>query len=317
MRYRQLGRWGLRVSELALGGWTTYGGSVRDEKLVRRIMLRAYEAGVNYFDIADVYSRGEAERLMGRVLAELPRHTLVVATKVFFPMSEDPNDRGLGRKHVHESIDRSLERLGMDYVDLYFAHRHDPEVPLEEVVRAFSDLVDRGKALYWGTSEWPVDAVERALVIARERGWHPPVVEQPEYSLVRRRVEGDLFPLVDRFGLGVVVWSPLGQGLLTGKYDAGMPDGSRFVRLPQFTRRLWTEEKRRRVLAMQEVAVDSGLSRAQLALCWVLSRRQVSSAILGATSLEQLEENLEAAEVVLDPALLERLDELFGRFGSE
>jgi voltage-dependent potassium channel beta subunit len=316
VRYRQLGRWGLRVSELALGGWTTFGGSVRDEQLIRRIMLRAYEAGVDYFDIADVYAHGEAERLMGRVLAELPRHTLVVATKVFFPMSEDPNDRGLGRKHVHESIDRSLQRLGMDYVDLYFAHRHDPEVPLEEVVRAFSDLVDRGKVLYWGTSEWPVDAVERAVVIAREGGWHPPVVEQPEYSLVRRRVEADLFPLVERFGLGVVVWSPLGQGLLTGKYDAGILDGSRFDRLPQFTRRLWTEENRRRVLAMQDVAVESGLTRAQLALSWVLSRRQVSSAILGATSMEQLEENLEAAEAVVDPALMERLDELFAGGGE-
>lgn len=317
MRYRQLGRWGLRVSELALGGWTTYGGSVRDGQLIRRIMLRAYEAGVNYFDIADVYSHGEAERLMGRVLAELPRHTLVVATKVFFPMSEDPNDRGLGRKHVHESIDRSLGRLGMDCVDLYFAHRHDPQVPLEEVVRAFSDLVDRGKVLYWGTSEWPVDVVERALVIAREGGWHPPVVEQPEYSLVRRRVEADLFPLVERFGLGVVVWSPLGQGLLTGKYDGGISEGGRFARLPQFTRRLWTEENRQRVLAMQEVAVEAGLTRAQLALSWVLSRPQVSSAILGATSVEQLEENLEAAEAVVDPALMERLDELFEWSGGE
>jgi len=231
VRYRRLGRWGLRVSEIALGGWTTFGGTVRDPDTVREIMLTAYEAGVNYFDIADVYAHGEAERVMGAVLAELPRHTLVVASKVFFPMSDDPNDRGLSRKHVHESIERSLHRLGMEYVDLYFAHRFDPDVPLDEVVRAFSDLVDRGQVLYWGTSEWPPEMVRRAVALAREGGWHPPVVEQPEYSLVRRRVERELFPLVRELGTGLVVWSPLGQGLLTGKYDGGIPEGSRSILL--------------------------------------------------------------------------------------
>ncbi|RMF81527.1 MAG: aldo/keto reductase, partial [Nitrospirae bacterium] len=311
VRYRRLGRWGLRVSEIALGGWTTFGGSVRDPAAVREIMLAAYEAGVNYFDIADVYANGEAERVMGAVLGEMPRHTVVVASKVFFPMSDDPNDRGLSRKHVHESIDRSLERLGMEYVDLYFAHRFDPDVPLEEVVWAFSDLVDRGKVLYWGTSEWPPEMVRRAVALAREGGWHPPVVEQPEYSLVQRRVERELFPLVRELGTGLVVWSPLGQGLLTGKYDGGIPEGSRFARLPQFTRRLWTETNRRRVVAMREIAEEAGLTRAQLALAWVLAHPEVSAAIVGATSLAQLEENLGAAEVDLPAGVVARLDDLF------
>ncbi len=299
------------MSEIALGGWTTFGGTVRDPDTVREIMLTAYEAGVNYFDIADVYAHGEAERVMGAVLAELPRHTLVVASKVFFPMSDDPNDRGLSRKHVHESIERSLHRLGMEYVDLYFAHRFDPDVPLDEVVRAFSDLVDRGQVLYWGTSEWPPEMVRRAVALAREGGWHPPVVEQPEYSLVRRRVERELFPLVRELGTGLVVWSPLGQGLLTGKYDGGIPEGSRFARLPQFTRRLWTETNRRRVMEMRIIAEETGMTRAQLALAWVLAHPEVSSAIVGATSPGQLEENLAAAEAELPPEVVDRLDALF------
>jgi len=312
MNYRRLGHHGIKVSEMALGGWTTYGGTVKDDGLIRRIILAAYDAGVNYFDIADIYAWGEAELRMGRVLRELPRHTLVIASKVFFPMSDDPNDQGLSRKHVHESIDRSLSRLEMDYVDLYFAHRPDPEVPLEEIVRAFSDLVDQGKVLYWGTSEWPAEMVSSAMELARNAGWHPPVVEQPEYSLVHRRIERELFPLTHGVGLGLVVWSPLGQGLLTGKYDDGIPSGTRFDRLPQFTGRLWTEENRRRVTAMAELADEAGLTRAQLALTWVLSHPEVSSAIVGATSLEQLQENLGAASAAVPQDILQRLDALFG-----
>lgn len=311
MQHKRLGQHGIKVSEIGLGGWTTYGGTLKDDQLIRLILLRAYEAGINYFDIADIYAWGEAERRMGRVLGELPRHTLVVASKVFFPMSDDPNDQGLSRKHVHESIDKSLERLGMDYVDLYFAHRPDPEVPLEEIVRAFSDLVDRGKVLYWGTSEWPADRVSEAMELARTNGWHPPAVEQPEYSLLHRRIERELFPLAEGAGLGLVVWSPLGQGLLTGKYDGGIPAGTRFERLPQFTGRLWTEENRRRVLAMKALADEAGLTRAQLALAWVLAHPEISSAIIGATSVEQLEENLGAAAAPVPQEILDRLGRLF------
>jgi len=311
MQYRKLGTWGLKVSSLALGGWTTFGATVRDPHTIRTILLKAYDAGITTFDIADIYAHGEAEKRMGNVLRELPRERLVVSTKVFFPMSDDPNDRGLSRKHVHESIDRSLSRLGMEYVDLYYAHRPDPETPLEESVRAFSDVVASGKALYWGTSEWPADMVQKAVALARANGWHAPVVEQPEYSLLHRRIEHELFPLAGELGTGLVVWSPLGQGLLTGKYDRGIPEGSRFDRLPQFTQRLWTEANRKRTLAMRELADEAGLTRAQLALAWVLAHPQISSAIIGVTSLAQLDDNLVAADLNVPHEILRKLDELF------
>lgn len=311
MRYRAVGRSGVKVSCLSLGGWTTYGESVRDQGLIARILHRAFDLGVNYFDMADVYGRGEAERLMGRVLAELPRHRLVLSSKVFFPMSDDPNDRGLSRKHIHESIDATLKRLGTDYLDLYFAHRFDPEVPLEETVRAFSDLVERGKVLYWGTSEWPPQALTTAVGIARREGLCAPIVEQPQYSLLYRRIERELFPILDDTGLGLVVWSPLGQGLLTGKYDGGVEKGTRFDHLPQFTRWLLTEENLDRTRRMEAVARDLDVSRAQLALAWVLSRRPVASAIVGATTLEQLEEDLSAGDLDLPPEVVTSLDDLF------
>lgn len=313
MRYRRLGRWGLKVSEISLGGWTTFGSSVRDNEITREILTTAYEAGVNFFDMADVYAQGEAERRMGAVLGELPRHTLVLSSKCYFPMSDGPNDRGLSRKHIHESVEGSLRRLGTDHLDLYFAHRHDDEVPLEEVVRAFSDLVTSGKVLYWGTSEWPPARVEDAVDLARRRGLHPPVVEQPQFSLLHHReVEEHLFPVVARTGSGLVVWSPLAQGMLTGKYDGGVPDGTRFDRLPQFTRRYLTAGNIERVKAMRVLAEEAGLTRGQLALAWVLGHPQVSSAITGATSREQLVENLGAAGVDLAPEVHQRLGELFG-----
>lgn len=311
MRYRAVGRSGLKVSCLSLGGWTTYGESVRDQELIARILQRAFDLGVNYFDMADVYGRGEAERLMGRVLAELPRHRLVLSSKVFFPMSEDPNDRGLSRKHIHESIDATLKRLGTDYLDLYFAHRSDPGVPLEETVRAFSDLVERGKILYWGTSEWTPQALTAAVGLARKEGMHAPIVEQPQYSLLYRRIERELFPILDDTGLGLVVWSPLGQGLLTGKYDGGVEKGTRFDQLPQFTRWLLTDENLERTRRMEAVARDLDVSRAQLALAWVLSRRPVASAIVGATTVEQLEEDLSAGDLDLPQEVVTSLDDLF------
>ncbi len=312
MQYRAVGRSGLKVSCLSLGGWTTYGESLRDQDLITSILRRAFDLGVNYFDMADVYGRGEAERRMGQVLAEMPRYRLVLSSKVFFPMSGDPNDQGLSRKHIHESIDRTLARLGTDYLDLYFAHRFDPNVRLEETVRAFSDLVQRGKVLYWGTSEWPAESVVAAVEMAQREGLHAPVVEQPQYSLLYRRIEQELFPILGDAGLGVVVWSPLGQGLLTGKYDGGVPKGSRFDQLPQFTRWLLTEENLARVRRMEATAREIDLTRAQLALAWALSRRVVASAIVGATTVEQLEENLGAADIDLQSDVVESLDELFG-----
>jgi voltage-dependent potassium channel beta subunit len=312
MKYRKLGRSGLKISEISLGGWTTFAASVRDPETIRTIVSLAFSAGVNFFDMADVYASGEAERQIGAALRAFPRHHLVLSSKVYFPMSKDPNDRGLSRKHVHESVRQSLDRLQTEYLDLYFAHRFDSDVSIEEVVRAFSDLVSQGLILYWGTSEWPAAKIQEAVDVAHANCWHPPAVEQPEYSLLRRhRVEQELFPASAKTGIGLVVWSPLAQGLLTGKYDEGISEDTRFARLPQFTQRLWSERNVDRVKKMKAVADGVGLTRAQLALAWVLSKRQVTSAITGVTRLEQLEENLKAAEAQIAPETISVLEELF------
>jgi voltage-dependent potassium channel beta subunit len=312
MKYRKLGRSGLRISEISLGGWTTFAASVSDPGTIRRIVSLAFSTGINFFDMADVYANGEAERQIGAVLHEFPRHHLVLSSKVYFPMSRDPNDRGLSRKHIHESARRSLQRLQTEYLDLYFAHRFDSDTSLEEVVRAFSDLVSQGLVLYWGTSEWPVAAIQEAIDLATQHCWHPPVVEQPEYSLLHRhRVEREVLPLAAKTGLGVAVWSPLAQGLLTGKYDEGIQGDTRFARLPQFTQRLWSESNVQSIKKMQEIAQSAGLTRAQLALAWVLANRQVTTAITGATRVEQLEENLKAAEAQLTPEAVAALERLF------
>jgi voltage-dependent potassium channel beta subunit len=312
MKYRKLGRSGLKISEISLGGWTTFAASVRDPETIRMIVSLAFSAGMNFFDMADVYASGEAERQIGAVLSEFPRHHLVLSSKVYFPMSRDVNDRGLSRKHVHESVRQSLRRLQTDYLDLYFAHRYDSDVSVEEVVRAFSDLVSQGLVLYWGTSEWPASAIQEAIDVARNNRWHPPAVEQAEYSLLHRhRVEQELFPVSAKTGVGIVVWSPLAQGLLTGKYDEGILEDTRFARLPQFTQRLWSERNVQRVKKMKAIADDAGLSRAQLALAWVLTKRHVTSAITGATRVEQLEENLKAGETQLTPETISLVEELF------
>ncbi len=213
MRYRKLGKWGLKVSEISLGAWVTFGDAVKDKETVREIVKIAYEGGVNFFDNADVYAKGLAEEIMGEVLKEFPRHTLVLSTKAYWPMSEDPNDRGLSRKHLLESLTKSLKRLKTDYVDIFFAHRYDPEVPMEEIVYAMHTLVEKGYALYWGTSEWPAARIAEAVAFAKENGLHPPVVEQPQYSMLyRERVEGEILPEAERFGMGLVVWSPWPRG---------------------------------------------------------------------------------------------------------
>src|SRR5680860_510318 len=232
MRYRQLGKWGLKVSEISLGAWTTYGGSVKDKELIAKITKTAYEGGVNFFDNADIYANGAAEEVMGEVLSEYPRHTLVMSSKVYWPMSKDVNDRGLSRKHLRESIDRTLRRLRTDYLDLYFAHRYDDAVPMEEIVTTFSGLVDEGRVLYWGTSEWPAARIAEAVAFARGNGLHEPACEQPQYSMLyRERVEGKILREVEAAGMGMVVWSPLGGGMLTGKYDEGLPEGLSLIHI--------------------------------------------------------------------------------------
>lgn len=311
MRYRKLGQWGIKVSEISLGAWTTYGDAVQDFQTIREIVRLAYESGVNFFDNADVYAKGQGEELMSRALADFPRHTLVMSTKVFWPMSDDVNDKGLSRKHILDAIGKSLKRMGTDYVDLYFCHRYDPEVTMEELVPTMSALIDRGWVLYWGTSEWPAARIAEAVSFARAHGFHPPVVEQPQYSMLyRERVEKEILPEAAKAGMGLVVWSPLAQGMLTGRYDQGIPEGSRFERYPQFASRYMTEESRQKVLALREVAGDLGLTRAQLALAWVLRQKGVSSAITGASSPKQLQESLGAAGVDLTPDVVERIERI-------
>jgi voltage-dependent potassium channel beta subunit len=311
MRYRRLGNAGLKVSVISLGAWTTYGDSVQDQRLIATIIEKAVEKGINFFDNADAYARGKAESILGEILEGFDRHQLVLSTKVFWPMSEGVNDRGLSRKHVLESIDKSLERMRTDYVDIYFAHRYDPETPLEEIVEAFSDVVRSGRALYWGTSEWTGAQIAEAHTYAKAHGLVAPVSEQPQYSMLyRERVEKEILPVTNKKGIGLVVFSPLAMGMLTGKYDEHLPADSRFARNDTFSKRHLTEENRRRVHALKAVADELEVNRAQLALAWVLRQEGVSSVITGATKVEQLAENVGAAELELSPERLARIEEI-------
>jgi len=317
MTYRKMGASGLELSEFALGGWTTFGGSLKDEELARAIITTAFDAGVNFFDIADVYALGEAERLMGKTLADLPRHELVISSKAYWPMSPAPNNHGLSRKHLFESVEASLQRIGTDYLDLYFCHRYDETTPLEETVRAMDDLVRQGKVLYWGTSEWTAAQIREAHAIAERLGAYAPRVEQPQYSLLARaKVEEDVRPATDETGMGLVLWSPLASGLLTGKYDDGVPDGSRLARIEFLRKRLIQDDLIGRVREMKAIADDLGCSRTQLALAWAAAQPGVSSVILGATSVAQLVENLGAKDVEITDEVATRLDVLFPPGGT-
>lgn len=308
MKYRNIGKWGIKVSEIALGAWTTYGDSVEDLAVIKQIVRVAYEGGVNFFDNADVYAVGKGEQLMGRALADYPRHTLVMSSKVYWPMSDDINDRGLSRKHIRESIDGSLRNLKTDYLDLYFAHRHDDSVPMEEIVTSFSGLVDSGKVTYWGTSEWPAERIAEAVAFARENGLHPPIVDQPQYSMLHRdRVENEVMPVTHSAGMGLVVWSPLAMGMLTGKYDDGLPQGARLSDNDGFRERILTDANRARVMALKEIADGLNATRAQLALAWVLRTKSVSAAITGATRPDQIAETIEATGIHINEEATARI----------
>lgn len=311
MEYRNLGRSGLKVSEVALGGWVTYGHSVHDETMVRDIVKAAYDEGVNFFDQADIYAKGKSEELMGAALRDFPRHTLVMSSKVYWPMSDDVNDQGLSRKHILESIDGSLKRLGTDYLDIYFAHRYDENVPMDEIVMAFDQVVRSGRALYWGTSMWPAARIAEAVEFAKAHGLHGPATEQPEYSMIHRdRVENDILPYTERAGVGLVVWSPLAMGLLTGKYDDGRPDGARLSDNENWAKNFLTDENIQKVRDLRPVADDLGITRAQLAVAWLLRHRGVSSVITGATKPGQITDTVRAAGVRLDAAVVQRIEEI-------
>jgi voltage-dependent potassium channel beta subunit len=312
MQYKQMGKNGLRLSELALGGWITFGNQVEDEKTARSIIHKAYDAGINFFDIADVYARGESEKAMGKILADFPRHTLVISSKVFWPMSDDTNDKGLSRKHIFESIHKSLKRIGTDYLDIYYCHRYDENTPVEETVRIMDDLIRQGKILYWGTSEWSGEQIREAHGIARQYNCYPPAVEQPQYHLLaRKRFETEIAPTAKELGMGLTTFSPLALGILTGKYDDGLPQGSRLDRESWLRGRWLDEESLNKVRDLKNIAHELGLTRAQLAIAWLLRQPNLSSVITGASSLKQLEDNLGSLNQAIPDELVARIESLF------
>lgn len=318
MNYRGLGSAGLKVSELSLGAWVTYGGQV-GEDTAEKCMLAAYEAGVNFFDNAESYARGNAETVMGGVLKKLGwrRSSYVVSTKFYWGLHDGPNEKNtLNRKRLMEAIDGSLRRLQLDCVDLIFCHRPDPQTPIEETVWAMSDIVRQGKALYWGTSEWSADQIMQAYQIAERHHLHKPQMEQPQYNLLwRDRVEKEYARLYKEIGLGLTTWSPLASGLLTGKYNDGIPADSRAaLKGYEWVKEGFTPERIEKVKQLQPVAAGLGCSMAQMAIAWCLKNPNVSTVITGASRVEQVHQNLKALEVVprLTPDVMEQIDKILG-----
>lgn len=309
MHYRRLGNAGMKVSAVALGGWINYGEGKVPQENARQVVETAYDQGINFFDLADIYGNGGAEKQMGDILNQYPRHTLVISTKVFWPMSDDVNDQGLSRKHIMESIDKSLQRLGTDYVDIYFCHRADPDTPLLETARAMNDLIQQGKVLYWGTSEWNATQIVEISELCERYHLHPPQVEQPQYSMLyRERVETEILPVTEPRGIGLVTWSPLAMGMLTGKYDDGVPDDTRFAREPWARENYMNDQNSARVRKLAPIATRLNISRPQLALAWILRHRSASSVIIGATRAPQVVDNAGAADVVLDEATIAEIE---------
>ena len=313
MQYRRLGNSGLRLSEIGLGGWLTF-GSVHDERSGREVMDRAFTCGVNFFDTANVYAAGACETMWGKLLAAYPRSSYVLATKVYFPMGDGPNERGLSRKHIMEQCEASLRRLQTETIDLYQCHRFDDTTPLEETLRAMDDLVRQGKIHYWGFSCWPAREIRRAFEICGER-WYAPVSSQPHYNMLLRDLEVEVMPACRELGVGQVIFCPLEQGLLTGKYKPGqpLPPGSRAGDDRQnafIAERVSNQRLLKHVDRLHEVADEADCTRGQLALAWILRRPEITSCIVGATRPGQIEENAAASGIELNEGQLARIDEI-------
>lgn len=319
MEYRFLGRSGLKVSSLSFGSWVTFGDQV-DEDVAYESMKTAYDAGVNFFDNAEAYAGGQSETMMGNIIkkAGWKRSDLVLSTKIFWG-GEGPNDQGLSFKHVKEGTEAALRRLQTDYVDLIFCHRPDKHTPIEETVWAMNQVINEGKALYWGTSEWSAAQIRRAYDFARNEHLRPPLMDQPQYNMFTRdKVEREFSELYDDIGLGTTIWSPLASGLLTGKYNDGVPEGSR-LSLDDYDwlrkRLLETESGRRKLEKVKElagIADEAGIPMPQFALAWCLKNENVSTVITGASKAEQVEQNMKAIDVVdkLTPDVMERIEEV-------
>ncbi len=316
MEYRRLGKAGLKVSALSLGAWVTYGGQVGEE-VARSCMAAAYEAGVNFFDNAEAYAGGNAEIVMGNVIKQLGwrREGIVVSTKIFWG-GDGPNDTGLSHKHIIEGMNSALRRLQLDYVDLVFCHRPDPNTPIEETVRAMDIVIKQGKAFYWGTSEWSAAEIMRADAVARQYNLTPPSMEQPQYNMFTRdRFEKEYAPLYSELGYGTTIWSPLASGLLTGKYNDGVPADSRAaMKGYEWIQQGITPEKIDKVKQLQPIAAELGCTLAQLGLAWCLTNPNVSTVITGASRAEQVTENMKALDIApkLTPELLEQIEGVLG-----
>jgi len=316
MKYRHLGKAGIKISELSLGSWVTYGNQF-GLAIAKELMSAAYDLGVNFFDNAEAYAHGDAETIMGQALKELgyPREQYLVSTKIFWG-GKGPNDTGLNYKHIIEGVNNSLKRIQLEYVDLVFAHRPDPETPIEETVWAFNQVIQQGKAFYWGTSQWSAAEIMHAVDFAHRNHLRPPSMEQPQYNmLARRRVEKEFAILYKELGYGTTIWSPLATGILSGKYNDGtVPEGSR-ASLPNYAwlkERIFVPEKLETTRKLMPIAADLGVTLAQMAIAWCLKNPNVSTVITGASRVEQVRENMKAADLVdkLDEGVMKRIEEV-------
>lgn len=313
MNYRKLGRTGLKVSEISFGSWMTYGHSV-DGNIGEQLIDKAFELGINFIDTANVYEQGEAERMLGGILHRYLRESYVLATKAYFPMGDGPNDRGLSRKHVFEQLHASLKRLKQDYVDIYYCHRYDPETPVEETLRTIDDMIRQGKVLYAGVSEWSAAQIEEAMRIADQFLLDRIVVNQPQYNMFYRKIEADVIPVSEKYGVAQVVFSPLAQGVLTGKYRLGseLPKDSRAAdpKTNMWIKNFLTEGHLRKVDALDAIAKELDKPLSTLALAWVLRHDNIASALVGATKVSQLEQNAKASGVRLPQEIIDRIEQI-------
>lgn len=317
MNYRRLGMWGVKLSELGFGSWLTFNHG--NQALADTLHRTAYENGINFFDTANAYGRGQTEIMVGKALKPFQRDTFVLATKVYWSFQRDwpfpeANDRGLSRKHVFEQCHASLTRLGVEYIDLYQCHRYDDNSPLIETCRVMNDLINQGKMLYWGVSEWTAEQISEAVAICDEHGWHRPVSDQPIYNMLERHWEAAVFPTCKRLGMGIINFSPLAEGLLTGKYNRGVPKDSRAAdeKSGQFIKPRMTAENLATVRKLGALADGLGVPLSNMALAWCLRRPELTSSIIGATKPQQIIENIKATELVLDEAVLERISVILG-----
>lgn len=312
MKYRRLGRSGLKVSEISLGSWLTFGKTV-DEKMAAKTVHKAYELGINFFDSANVYERGEAERILASALKEYPRESYCITTKAFGVMGDGPNDRGLSRKHVIEQVHASLKRMDLDYVDVFYCHRYDEDTPLDETLRAIDDLIRQGKILYVGVSEWSAAQIQEAIGIADKYLLDRIIVNQPQYNMLHRDIEDEIIPVCEKNGISQVVYSPLAQGVLTGKYRGGtIPSGSRGANSQVNT---WVKNIIDGIVSakldrLEEFSNELGVSLPELALSWILRQHNIASTLVGATNPEQIESNARGSELVLGFDEIKRIESI-------